>query len=131
MLAPGPMFSFTRTFTQDEFDRFAAVSGDDNPIHVDPAFSARTRFGRTVAHGMLLYSVLWGEIRRRAPDARQTAQSLMFPAPTFTGEPMRFQGTVMRCDARSATLALAVTRVADGETVCTAEAELAFAGGTP
>ncbi len=32
--------------TQEEFDIFAHVSGDDNPIHVDPEFSARTRFGR-------------------------------------------------------------------------------------
>ena len=44
------------------FDRFARLSGDDNPIHVDPAFSARTRFGRTVAHGMLLYGRVWAMI---------------------------------------------------------------------
>ena len=47
------------TPTQDAFDRFAALSGDDNPIHVDPDFSARTRFGRTVSHGMLIYSRVW------------------------------------------------------------------------
>ena len=40
--------------TQEEFDLFARISGDDNPIHVDPEFSARTRFGRTVSHGMLI-----------------------------------------------------------------------------
>ena len=33
-----------RVLTQDEFDAFAKLSGDDNPIHVDPDFSARTRF---------------------------------------------------------------------------------------
>ena len=45
-------------FTQRQFDEYARLSGDDNPIHVDAAFAAGTRFGRTVAHGMFLFSVL-------------------------------------------------------------------------
>ncbi len=53
----GQVESVNRVFSQTDFDRFAALSGDDNPIHVDAEFSARTRFGRTVAHGMLLYSI--------------------------------------------------------------------------
>lgn len=131
MIAPGPLFSTTRAFTQDEFDRFAAVSGDDNPIHVDPAFSARTRFGRTVAHGMLLYTVLWGELQRRVPGARQIAQNLMFPAPTFAGEAMRFEAEVARCDGRTAAIVFRVARAADGEVVCSADTEIALPEGTP
>ena len=77
-----------KTFSQAEFDAFAQLSGDDNPIHVDPEFSARTRFGRTVAHGMLLYSVLCGTISRHFPGAVQLSQELMFPAPTYADEPM-------------------------------------------
>ena len=88
-------FRETRTFTQAEFDRFAAISGDDNPIHVDPAFAAGTRFGRTVAHGMLLYATLWGLVRRHFPDAVQETQDLMFPAPTYAGEPMRLEVEVV------------------------------------
>ena len=72
-------------FTQSEFDRFAALSGDDNPIHVDPEFAAGSRFGRTVAHGMLLYSRLSGVLGRAFPGWRQKEVELMFPAPTFTG----------------------------------------------
>src|SRR5688500_2787 len=53
-------YSLVRSLSQAEFDLFARISGDNNPIHVDPEFSARTRFGRTVSHGMLLYTVLWG-----------------------------------------------------------------------
>ncbi|SME92124.1 MaoC like domain-containing protein [Tistlia consotensis] len=78
----------SRVFTQADFDRFAELSGDDNPIHVDPAFSAETRFGRTVAHGMLLYAALWGLIRGVFPDAIQESQDLMFPAPTYADEPV-------------------------------------------
>jgi 3-hydroxybutyryl-CoA dehydratase len=80
-----------RTFTQSDFDRFAALSGDDNPIHVDPVFSAETRFGRTVAHGMLLYSALWALICQKFPGAVQEAQALMFPAPTYVDEPVRLE----------------------------------------
>lgn len=80
-----------KTFTQDEFDRFAALSGDNNPIHVDAEFSAKSKFGRTVSHGMLLYSVIWGHIQRYFPKSVQLSQYLMFPAPTFTGEVMEIK----------------------------------------
>lgn len=72
--------------TQAEFDAFARVSGDDNPIHVDPAFSARTAFGDTVSHGMLIYSKLWGLLMAEHPELRQIHQSMMFPNPCFAGE---------------------------------------------
>ncbi|SFP97817.1 MaoC/PaaZ C-terminal domain-containing protein [Tranquillimonas alkanivorans] len=74
------------TPTQEEFDAFARISGDDNPIHVDFGFSSRTRFGRTVAHGMLIYSKLWTLLRDARPHARHVSQSLMFPNPCFAGE---------------------------------------------
>lgn len=82
------------TPTQAEFDAFARLSGDDNPIHVDPAFAARTRFGRTVAHGMLIYAKLWAMIRRLRPDAAEAGQTLMFPHPCFVGDDMRLCVTV-------------------------------------
>jgi len=105
----------TRLFTQAEFDRFAAISGDDNPIHVDPRFSAETRFGRTVAHGMLLYAALWGVIRRHFPSAVQETQDLMFPAPTYAGEPMRLEVDELdRPVADVLDLAVRVVAEADG-----------------
>lgn len=76
-----------KTFTQADFDAFAALSGDDNPIHVDPDFSARTRFGRTVAHGALLCSVLRGLVEEIVPGGRQIRQSTMYPAPRPPAKP--------------------------------------------
>jgi acyl dehydratase len=77
-----------RTFTQEDFDRFAVLSGDDNPIHVDPEFSAGTKFGRTVAHGMLLYSTVCGAIGSQlpGPGTVQAEQALMFPSATYVDE---------------------------------------------
>lgn len=98
MLELGTQIQEVKTFTQAEFDAFAQLSGDDNPIHVDPDFSARTRFGRTVAHGMLLYSVICGVISRHLPGAVQLSQELMFPAPTYADEPMSIQLEVLAQD---------------------------------
>ncbi|WP_237057370.1 MaoC/PaaZ C-terminal domain-containing protein [Microbulbifer sediminum] len=72
--------------TQDDFNRFADLSGDHNPIHVDPEYSAATRFGATVSHGMLLFTVLRGLVQAHYPGARLESQDLKFPAPAYTGE---------------------------------------------
>ncbi|MGD8791592.1 MAG: MaoC family dehydratase [Anaerolineae bacterium] len=87
-LRVGQKESVKRTFDQSDFDRFAALSGDDNPIHVDAEFAARTRFGRTVAHGMFLYSVVSSVLGTRlpGPGTLQVEQDLMFPTATPSGE---------------------------------------------
>jgi len=43
---------------QARIDQFAAVTGDDQWIHVDPARAAAGPFGATVAHGHLTLSLL-------------------------------------------------------------------------
>jgi len=74
---------------QDDFDAFAALSGDDNPIHCDPAHAAATGFGRTVAHGMLLYARLQGMLRAAVPGVRLARLDLAFPAPAYADEALR------------------------------------------
>ncbi|MBX6382571.1 MAG: MaoC family dehydratase [Microbispora sp.] len=37
--------------TQELIDRYAELSGDHNPLHVDPDYAAGTPFGSTIAHG--------------------------------------------------------------------------------
>ena len=75
---------YTCSFIQEDFDRFAALTGDDNPIHVDPVFSAQTRFGRTVAHGMLLYATICRVLNTSlpGPGSLQIKQEMMFQHPT-------------------------------------------------
>jgi acyl dehydratase len=97
----GQSVSAKRILSQQDFDRFAALSGDDNPIHVDPEFAARTRFGRTVAHGMLLYSTVCGVLGAQlpGPGALQVEQELMFPSATCVGEEVTIRLEVTQLDA--------------------------------
>jgi acyl dehydratase len=39
--------------TQDEVQRFADLTGDNNPIHLDAEYAATTSFKRPIIHGML------------------------------------------------------------------------------
>jgi acyl dehydratase len=90
----GASFICEHSFSQSDFDRFADLSGDDNPIHVDPQFSSRTKFGRTVAHGMLLYASISSCLSTYFPDFYQISQELIFPNPTYAGEPIRIHLTI-------------------------------------
>ena len=117
--------TLVRTFNQVDFDRFAQLSGDDNPIHTDPDFSARTRFGQTVAHGLLLCSVLRGLVDRLLPGGRMLEQSVMFPAPTFADEPMQFSAELREAAGAGVELSLEVRRVNDGEITCQGHCKVA------
>lgn len=117
--------SETRVFTQADFDSFARLSGDDNPIHVDADFAARTRFGRPVAHGMFLYSTICGLLSRHFPDAVQIEQSLMFPAPTFADEPVEIELAVRQREGGRLRVVTQIVNQA-GELTCAGECELIY-----
>ena len=116
--AVGETHSTNVTFTQRDFDEFARLSGDNNPIHVDPEFSARTAFGRTVAHGMALFGVLDAATSQwlGAPMGA-VSQELMFTAPTFTDEPVAIDLAVMAASDNGFEVAQRMTRP-DGVQTC-------------
>lgn len=114
------MIAIDRSLAQEEFARFAVLSGDDNAIHVDADFAARTRFGRPVAHGVLLLTVLRGLAERLAPGLRQVSQQAMFPAPTFAGDLMTFTARVTSRNGGETHIAMSAIRRADEVITCEA-----------
>jgi acyl dehydratase len=47
----------SRTFASDDQTLFARLSGDFNPIHLDPIAARRTQAGVVVVHG--IHAILW------------------------------------------------------------------------
>ncbi|KUO56333.1 MAG: hypothetical protein APF78_01835 [Sphingomonadales bacterium BRH_c3] len=47
---------------QETIDRWANITGDFNPLHVQPEFAEKTRFGGTIAHGHLSLAFILGEM---------------------------------------------------------------------
>jgi len=66
MLQPGDEFRHTFSYTQEDVNTYARVSGDTNPLHIDPAAGKASMFGRNIIHGFLgasvftkIFGVLW------------------------------------------------------------------------
>jgi acyl dehydratase len=119
-----PAARLDRTFSQSDFDAFARLSGDNNPIHVDPDFASQTRFGKTVAHGALLCSVLRAMVDELVPGSSQISQSTMYPAPSPVDETLRFDVRIISDDGDTVRLDLRVKRMIDQETTCIGETEV-------
>ncbi len=121
----GTVFSVKRIFNQAEFNAFGQLSGDNNPIHVNPDFAATTRFGHTVAHGMMLYSAVHGLIANHFPNWQQHQQNLMFPAPTFADDEMEVSLEIVnRTGEDTLDLITQVRRVSDGQITCDGQTTL-------
>jgi acyl dehydratase len=50
----------SRTITQEDVNNFAAVTGDDNPIHVDLDYAKKSSYGGPIVHGYLTISLAAG-----------------------------------------------------------------------
>ncbi len=59
-LRPGTTRSKPYTFDVETIAAFAANAGDQNPLHHDPEFAARSRFGGIIASGAHMAAVLMG-----------------------------------------------------------------------
>ncbi len=57
-LEPGQVFpGQAAKLGMDTFQLFARMTGDAHPIHYDAEYAARTRFGKPVAHGLLVMAM--------------------------------------------------------------------------
>ena len=92
----GDTASVTKTFTQDDIEKFADLSGDRNPIHLDEEHAKATRFGRRIAHGMLTSSLISNVIGNELPGIGSIylGQTLQFLAPVFPGDTITARATV-------------------------------------
>jgi 3-hydroxybutyryl-CoA dehydratase len=63
-LGVGDRAEFTKTITEDDLRRFAAASGDTNPLHLDEEFGQETRFRGRIAHGTLVGGLISAALAR-------------------------------------------------------------------
>jgi len=129
MIQAGDSASLTKTFTEDDVLTFAEISGDQNPIHVDPEFAATTRFKRQLVHGMLTAGMISAVLGMQlpGPGCIYLKQELNFRAPVYIGDTITAKVTVTKVRADKPIITLDTTctnqdgvAVIDGEAVLVA-----------
>ncbi len=129
----GQVFSFERTLLESDIQTFASLTGDTSPLHVDPAYGKKTRFGKNVAHGMLAGSLFSTLIGMFCPGERSLylSQTLQFKKPIFPGDSVKVQGTVTAKSDSTQIITLATEILVRGEKAISGEALAQFRGETP
>ena len=84
----GDSTSRTMTITDETIRAFADLTGDHNPVHLDDAYAAGTRFGRRIAHGMIAAGLISATLANDLPGPGTVylGQTLQFKAPVFPGD---------------------------------------------
>jgi 3-hydroxybutyryl-CoA dehydratase len=87
-LNPGDKASRTQTISDEMIRAFAELTGDTNPVHLDDAYAAGTRFGRRIAHGMIAAGLISATLANDLPGPGTVylSQSLKFKAPVHPGD---------------------------------------------
>ncbi len=91
----------TRTFTADDVETFAVLSGDRNPLHFDDAFATRTRVGRLVVQGGLTTGLFNALVAMELPGPGSVFlhQEWDYPAPVFIGDTVTAEAEVLEARA--------------------------------
>ena len=88
VLEIGDTATYRRTVTYADIALFAAATGDTNPFHFDEEYAKKSRFGKRIAHGMLVtgyISTVLGTILP-GPGTIYLSQSLKFKSPVFVDD---------------------------------------------
>lgn len=85
----GDTATVTKKITFEEVQRFAELSGDRNPVHVDKEFITRdSKFENCIVHGAYLNSLVSAVIGTQlpGPGTLVVKQELNFPSPCYIDE---------------------------------------------
>ncbi|KDO30561.1 hypothetical protein SPRG_04462 [Saprolegnia parasitica CBS 223.65] len=116
------------TFHAHDVEAFATLTGDTNPLHLDPTFCATTPFGKPVVHGILVSSLFPTVFGATMPGSVYVSQSLRFHKPIFVNDPLTIRIEVTQVKARMRLVVCATQCVnKEGEIAISGEAKVLIA----
>ena len=115
-LKAGDSITHSRTFTQQETERFGELTRDYNPVHYDLRWSQTKGFDGLICHGLLVGSMICdfgGQVGWLA-----TGMNFKFIRPVYPGQTITCTVTIGAIESSGRAEARAELTNEDGETVC-------------
>ncbi len=125
-LTVGQSAEIQRLVDDEAVRRFAEVSGDFNPLHMDEDYARKTAFRGRIAHGALIASYISCVLGSHlpGPGAVFAGMTMRFARPVRLGDLVTARATVVEIDAAKRMVKLDCVCEVDGEVCLQADAEV-------
>lgn len=92
----GSKYGFKRSFSNDDILAFARLSGDFNPLHINPDHGQKI-FVQNIVHGMLVSSLFSTLVGMYCPGTNclYLSQEIEFMKPVYPNQKVIVKGTVI------------------------------------
>ena len=122
--AEGDLPRLCRWITQGQLEEYSQVSGDYNPLHLDPEFAAGTQFGGIIAQGMLTLAFVSEMLASSLGESWLSSGSLRarFKGAAYPGDLLETWGVESRKDGQSPGYVIGIRNSVTGEDLVTGTA---------
>lgn len=98
------------SFSSEDVEQFAKVSGDYNPLHLDEEFAIAQGFSNRIVHGALVISRVSGIIASKFPGAGTIIGTIewKFISPVLINQELKLVFTLSKSQTRKGLLELSV-----------------------
>jgi 3-hydroxybutyryl-CoA dehydratase len=123
-LVVGDSAEMSFAVTESVIEKFAEVSGDDNPVHLDEAYAQTTQFGTRIAHGMLSAGFISALVGTKLPGygSIYLSQTMRFRRPVKIGDEVVVRAVITALDAEKGRATIETTALVGGKPVVEGEA---------
>jgi 3-hydroxybutyryl-CoA dehydratase len=120
----GQSAEIERLVDDEAVRKFAEVSGDFNPLHMDEDYAARSPFRGRIAHGALIASFISCVLGNHlpGPGAVFRGMTMRFERPVRIGDTVIARATVTEIDVKHRQVKLACVCEVEGQAVMEADA---------
>ncbi len=125
-LAIGMSASVSKTITDDDVRKFATLSGDNNPVHLDEEYARQSRYKKRIAHGLLsasFFSALFGT-QLPGTGCVYVSQNLVFKRAVYLGDTVVATVTVTAVDIAAKRVSFATICTVNNKKVIDGSAEI-------
>ncbi|WP_299454950.1 MaoC family dehydratase [uncultured Microscilla sp.] len=128
MIEQNEEYRHSFSFTQDDVIKFAEVTGDKNPLHLDADYAANTPFSQPIMHGFLagsIFSKVFGTLFP-GEGTIYMKQTMEFRRPMFVNKEYEavFKVTDINREKHRAVISTSIVNKEDGKEAVNGEAML-------